>query len=89
MSSQPSLGFIGFSSAKAEVARTLQLHNSSTVIVYDTSAEHVEAGHVQRSDSAHDVAQSSQVTWIEEKDAQSLSESLLGSSGLAHGMFSI
>ncbi|KAL2204816.1 hypothetical protein CC79DRAFT_1399044 [Sarocladium strictum] len=86
MSSHPSLGFIGFSSAKAEVAKTLQSHDASTIRSYSTSAEHVEARDATRSDSILDVAQNSQVTWIEEKDAQSLSESLLGSSGLIHAL---
>jgi hypothetical protein len=86
MSSHPSLGFIGFSQVKAEIARTLQSHKNSTLRSFSTSAENLEDADATRSDSILDIAQHSQVTWIEEKDAQSLSDSLLGSSGLVQGM---
>ncbi|KAF5632404.1 3-hydroxyisobutyrate dehydrogenase [Fusarium tjaetaba] len=90
MSSHSSIGFIGFSPEKAKIASALQLHLSGTTRVYDTSsdsAELYEAGQVQRSDSVHHVAQHSQIIWIEEKDAEALSEMLLGScSGLIHSL---
>jgi hypothetical protein len=88
MSSHSSIGFIGFSPEKANIASALQLHLSGTTRVYEASSDNVElyeAGQVQRSDSVHHVAQHSQIVWIEEKDAETLTEMLLGSSsGLIH-----
>jgi hypothetical protein len=89
MTAHASVGFVGFSPEKAEVAEALHLHLKSTIRAYDNSPDNVrliEAGQLQRSDSIHEVAQHSQVIWIEEKDAQTLSEVLLGSSsGLIQG----
>ncbi|KAL9571781.1 hypothetical protein ACKAV7_004105 [Fusarium commune] len=90
MSSHSSIGFVGFSPEKVKIAEALQLHLCSTIRVCDTFSESVEligAGQVQRSDSVHHVVQHSQIVWIEEKDAETLSETLLGSSsGLIHSL---
>ncbi|KAM5368875.1 hypothetical protein ACJA88_010815 [Fusarium oxysporum] len=90
MPSHSSIGFVGFNPEKAKIAEALQLHLYGTIRVYDTFSDSVEltgAGQVQRSDSVHHVVQHSQIVWIEEKDAEALSETLLGSSsGLIHCM---
>ncbi|KAJ9424616.1 hypothetical protein QL093DRAFT_2587549 [Fusarium oxysporum] len=90
MPSHSSIGFVGFNPEKAKIAEALQLHLYDTLRVCDTFSESVEligAGQVQRSDSVHHVVQHSQIVWIEEQDAETLSETLLGSSsGLIHCM---
>lgn len=90
MSSHSSIGFVGFSPEKAKIASALQSHLPGTISFYDTSSESfglIEAGQVQQSDSVYRVAQQSQIIWIQEKDAEVLSEMLLGSSsGLLHCM---
>ncbi|EWG54543.1 hypothetical protein FVEG_12738 [Fusarium verticillioides 7600] len=90
MSSHSSIGFVGFSPEKAKIASALQSHLPGTISFYDTSSESfglIEAGQVQQSDSVYRVAQQSQIIWIQEKDAEVLSEMLLGSSsGLLHSL---
>ncbi|KAF4331720.1 ketose-bisphosphate aldolase class-ii family [Fusarium beomiforme] len=89
MPSHSSIGFVGFSPEKAKIAEALQLHLYGTITVCDTSesVELMGAGQVQRSDSVHHVVQHSQIVWIEKKDAETLSETLLGSSsGLIHSL---
>lgn len=89
MPSHLSIGFIGFSPEKAKIAESVQLQHD-TIRVYDTSldsAQLIGSERVQRSDSVHHVIQNSQIVWIEVKDAEALSEMLIGSSsGLIHCM---
>ncbi|KAG4291288.1 hypothetical protein FPRO06_03174 [Fusarium proliferatum] len=89
MPSHLSIGFIGFSPEKAKIAESVQLQYDS-IRFYDASldsAQLIGSERVQRSDSVHHVAHHTQVVWIEEKDAEALSEMLLGSSSsLIHSL---
>ncbi|SCV27128.1 uncharacterized protein FFB14_01401 [Fusarium fujikuroi] len=89
MPSHSSIGFIGFSPEKAKITESVQLQYD-TIRVCDTSldsAELIGAERVQRSDSVHHVVQHSQIVWIEEKDAETLTETLFrSSSGLIHSL---
>lgn len=89
MPSHLSIGFIGFSPEKAKIVESVQLQHA-TIRVYDTSLDSaglIGSERVQRSDSVHHVIQNSQIVWIEEKDAETLTETLFGSSsGLIHCM---